>query len=228
ITDVVKRTARRLVHADGAAFVLRDNEQCYYVGEEAMSPLWKGRRFPLTACISGGAMLHRQPVIMPDIYEDPRIPHEVYRPTFVKSLVMTPIRTLQPWAAIGVYWSERYDLEPEEAGWLQALADSTAVAMENVRARDQLRSSHNGTTRQQTSVELVRMCAWTKRISLDGEWGTIEAFLERRFGLEVTHTVSGEALAALMDGLPAGRRAGRRMLSAWRRLSSRSGRASKE
>ena len=33
---------------------------CYYADEDAISPLWKGQRFPMSACISGWAMLNRQ------------------------------------------------------------------------------------------------------------------------------------------------------------------------
>jgi hypothetical protein len=44
ITAVVRRAARELTGADGATFVLRDGQQCYYADEEAISPLWKGSR----------------------------------------------------------------------------------------------------------------------------------------------------------------------------------------
>jgi hypothetical protein len=57
IAAVVRSSARRITGADGIAFVLRDSEQCWYLDEDAIGPLWKGRRFPLTACISGWATL---------------------------------------------------------------------------------------------------------------------------------------------------------------------------
>jgi signal transduction histidine kinase len=129
---IVKRAARELTGADGATFVLRDGAFCYYADEDAIEPLWKGRRFPLEACISGWSMLHRQPAIIEDIYADPRIPADVYRPTFVKSLVMVPIRTVSPVGAIGNYWASKRLASPEEIKLLAALADSTSVAMENV------------------------------------------------------------------------------------------------
>jgi GAF domain-containing protein len=70
--------------------------RCYYADEDAISPLWKGQRFPLSACISGWAIINRQSVVIEDIYADERIPHDAYRPTFVKSLAIVPIRTLEP------------------------------------------------------------------------------------------------------------------------------------
>jgi signal transduction histidine kinase len=132
IQRIVRRAARDLTGADGATFVLRDGDQCYYVDEDAIGPLWKGSRFPLSACISGWAMLHKEPVAIEDIYADARIPHDAYRPTFVKSLAMVPVRRDDPIAAIGNYWAEPHRPTSEELGLLQALADSTSVALENV------------------------------------------------------------------------------------------------
>ncbi len=132
IMTIVRQAARELTGADGATFILRDRDQCYYADENAISPLWKGQRFPLTACISGWAMLNRQPAIIEDIYVDPRIPINAYRPTFVKSLVMVPIRTESPIGAIGNYWARPHLATTDEVELLQALANTTSVAMENV------------------------------------------------------------------------------------------------
>jgi signal transduction histidine kinase len=132
IMAIVRQAARKLTGADGATFILRDNGCCYYADEDAIAPLWKGKRFPLERCISGWAMLNRQPAVIRDIYDDPRIPAEAYRPTFVKSLAMVPIRSLEPVGAIGTYWATLRTPKPEEVKILQALANSTSVAMENV------------------------------------------------------------------------------------------------
>lgn len=138
VTAIVRRTARELTGADGASFVLRDGSLCHYVDEDAIGPLWKGRRFPMEICISGWAMLHRQAVAIEDIYADARIPADAYRPTFVKSLVMVPIRTADPIGAIGNYWATTHKASREEVRSLQALADATAVAMERVRVYQEL------------------------------------------------------------------------------------------
>jgi signal transduction histidine kinase len=128
--DIVRRSARALVKADGATFVLRDGDKCFYAEEHAIEPLWKGQRFPLQACVSGWSMLNRQAAVIEDIYRDPRVPHDAYRPTFVKSLVMTPIRTVAPIGAIGVYWAKVHKATAEEIELLRALADSTSIAIE--------------------------------------------------------------------------------------------------
>ena len=135
---IVRRTARALTNCDGATFVLRDNGECYYADEDAIEPMWKGSRFPMSICISGWTMLNREVALIPDIYADPRVPHAAYRPTFVKSLVMVPIRKLDPIGAIGNYWAHHHVAEPEEISLLQALANATSIAMENVRIYEQL------------------------------------------------------------------------------------------
>jgi diguanylate cyclase (GGDEF)-like protein len=138
VAEVVRHAARELVGADGATFVLRDGEQCFYKDENAISPLWKGQRFPLQACISGWAMLNREATVIEDIYLDARIPHAAYRPTFVKSLVMVPIRTLEPIGAIGTYWASQHRATAAQVEMLQALADATSVALENVQVYAEL------------------------------------------------------------------------------------------
>lgn len=148
IARVVRVTARALSNADGATFVLKDGSNCYYMDEDAIGPLWKGKRFPAAACISGWAMEHKQVVAIEDIYLDSRIPHDAYRPTFVKSLVMAPIRSSDPVGAMGIYWAREHKATPEEIELLQALADSTAIAMEHAYLHANLRQQVEERTRE--------------------------------------------------------------------------------
>ena len=143
IAHVVRTVTRELVLADGATFVLREGDQCYYLAEDAISPLWQGRRFPMSACVSGWAMQHKQQVVIPDIYLDDRVPHAAYRPTFVKSMVMTPVRQTDPIAAIGTYWAQPCLPSHDELALLQDLADSVALALENVTSYDSLQQRLN-------------------------------------------------------------------------------------
>jgi hypothetical protein len=132
VMAIVRRAARDLSGADGATFVLRDGDQCYYADEDAISPLWKGQRFPMQACISGVAMMQRAPVIIEDIYEDERVPHAAYAVTFVRSLLMVPIRAGSPIGAIGTYWATQRHATPEDVELMQALANATSLTIENV------------------------------------------------------------------------------------------------
>jgi signal transduction histidine kinase len=135
VTEIVAAAVRQLLGAQGATFVLREDGNCFYADEDAIEPLWKGKRFPLETCVSGWAMLNKQPVAIRDIYDDERVPLDAYRPTFVKSLCMAPIRSSDPVGALGAYWSDHHQPTSEEIRLLQVLANSTAVALENLELR---------------------------------------------------------------------------------------------
>jgi two-component system CheB/CheR fusion protein len=122
VIEVVRSAARGIFSADGVTFVLRDGELCHYVEEDAISPLWKGQRFPMAACISGWSMLNGQTVAISDVFTDPRIPHDAYRRTFVKSLIMTPVNAPSPIAAIGAYWQEKRHFTEREIAVVKTLA----------------------------------------------------------------------------------------------------------
>ena len=136
IVEIVRTSARELTGADGATVVLRehghDEDVCFYVDEDAIGPLWKGQRFPASCCISGWVMENRHAAVIEDVMADPRVPMGAYAATFVKSLLMVPIRSAAPIGAIGCYWAVPRKPRAEEAELLQALADCTSVAMENV------------------------------------------------------------------------------------------------
>lgn len=133
IVSLIRHAAREITGADGASFILRDGDLCFYLDEEAIAPLWKGRRFPMHSCVSGWAMLNKASAVIEDIYQDARVPVEAYRPTFVKSMAMVPIRKDAPVGAIGNYWAKKHKPSGEELKLLEALANATAIALENVR-----------------------------------------------------------------------------------------------
>jgi signal transduction histidine kinase len=192
IQSIVRTSARRLTGADGATFVLREGSKCYYADEDAISPLWKGQRFPLETCISGWAMLNREAAVIQDIYADDRIPHDAYRPTFVKSLAMVPIRTLDPVGAIGNYWATEHLPTEEELELLRALADSTAVALENVCVYQELEQRVAERTAElfETSESI--------RTMYDEANANLEALRERNeHHLEVLHTLAHEVRNSL-------------------------------
>ena len=176
-----RQWARRLTIADGVTFVLRAGDNCYYADEDAVARLWKGQRFPLRTCVSGWVMQNRKPALIPDIYADPRVPHEAYRPTFVRSMCMVPIRRDNPIGAIGNYWADQRQISTRDVMLLQTLADSTAVALENVRVVRELEVA-----RLETLERLARAAeyrddatfAHTERVA------TWTAAIARQLGLE--------------------------------------------
>jgi signal transduction histidine kinase len=196
VIAVVRNSARLLIGADGVTFILRDGSQCYYADESAIGPLWKGRRFPLESCISGWAMMHRHAVAVEDIYTDERIPHDAYRPTFVRSLAMVPIRSVDPVGAIGAYWAAKHRATPEEMEILQALADSVSTAMTNVTLIRDLQAARDAAERR--SVETAQLVD-----ALQSELEQrLRAETEREsLTLQVQHLQKVDALARLTGGI---------------------------
>lgn len=170
IQSHVARTAREIVGADGVTFVLREGTLCHYVEESAIGPLWKGQRFPMSACISGWSMLNASTAVVPDIYSDPRIPIDAYEPTFVRSLVMVPIGLKDPLGAIGAYWSNKRTFDQETVALLEGLARSTASAVSMVHLQSMLTLAEERALR---ALEVGGLGAWT----IDAENGGFHASL---------------------------------------------------
>ena len=134
IISIVRSTARSVCSADGVTFVLRDGDKCHYIEEDAIGPLWKGQKFPMESCISGWAMLNRTTAAIEDIFADARIPHDVYRKTFVKSLVMVPVGGRSGIAAIGAYWRDKRAFTEHDIVAVETLAGGISGAMQRLAA----------------------------------------------------------------------------------------------
>ncbi len=225
VMAIVRAAARELTGADGATFVLRDGDSCHYADEDAIAPLWKGRRFPISSCISGWSMTHRREAVIEDIFADPRIPHEAYRATFVKSVLMVPIRRFDPIGAIGNYWAQRHLPTGDEIKVLQALADTTAVALENVQVYAELERRVQDRTAELelANADLESFChsvshdlrapvraigGFCNLIAKD-HGAMLDAEIERKLGV-----IRGEAqrMGTLIDDLLAFSRLGRKAL----------------
>ena len=133
IIETVKSITRAVTQADGVTFVLREYSHCHYVEEDAIRPLWKGQRFPMTSCISGWAMMNKKTAVIADIFADSRIPQDLYRQTFVKSLVMAPVGFDTTVAAIGVYWRDKRDISDREVAIIENIAAMVGDAMRRTR-----------------------------------------------------------------------------------------------
>ena len=161
VLDVLKRVARDLTGADGVSCILRDGLQCHYAVESAIAPLWKGRRIPLSSCIAGWSILNRNPADVEDVFSDPRIDPEMFRPTFVKSLAVVPIRRENPMGAVEVYWAHRRPAGDDVIAVLERLADTAVVALANVRVYAELEEERR--LSEARSLALVRLHERTRK-----------------------------------------------------------------
>jgi K+-sensing histidine kinase KdpD len=135
---LVSKSARKLTGADGSIFVKRENETCFYVEEDSVSPLWKGSQLPMETCISGWVMRHKDLVVIPDIYSDSRIPHDNFRHTFIRSMVMVPVNNNDPIGALGLFWSNNYVPSETDLNYISSLAEITAVVIKNIDKQQEL------------------------------------------------------------------------------------------
>lgn len=179
LTTIVCHAVRDLIGAAGATAILRAGQQCHYVDEDALSPLWKGQYFPMESCVSGWVMLHAEAVVIEDIYVDTRVPYAAYRPTFVKSLSIVPVGREQPQGALGCYWAERHKASSEELELLQALADAMSVGLANLEllremTHARLAAEQSATLAQESEqrfrATFEQAAVGIALVALDGHW----------------------------------------------------------
>lgn len=123
---------RDVVGADGATFVVREGADCHYLAEDAIGPLWQGRRFPVAQCVTGRAMVEERCVAVEDVYADAAVPAELYRPTFVHGMAVVPLGSQ---GAVGAYWSRPHALTPDDRRRLEAIARTAALVWDNLSLR---------------------------------------------------------------------------------------------
>ena len=139
IETIVPAAARRVTGADAATLIMLEGDVCDYVAESSVAPLLKDAQLPVRSDIAGRAMRDRAPLTVMDVSTDPRVDHETYADTFVRSLAIVPIRTREPIGAIGCYWRDNHVPTETELALLHSLADATSVALENLRLSRLLR-----------------------------------------------------------------------------------------
>jgi PAS domain-containing protein len=188
IIGVLRDTARDIVQSDGIAVVIREDDECFYAAEDAITPLWASRRFPAASCISGWAMMNRQTVAISDVYLDSRIPQEAYRATFVRSLVMVPIGAPQARAAIGAYWADVRTHAPRTLSKLEALGRSAAIALENVRLLTAIDESER---ERETALAAGRMGTWS--VDFESQHMRTSPTFRMNIGKSLDHEVTLEA-----------------------------------
>jgi L-methionine (R)-S-oxide reductase len=163
LDDVVAaliQAARQIIGCDSVSVVLRDNGCCHYVAEDALEPLWKGQRFPLEACVSGWAMLNGKTAIVPDVALDPRVPVAPYQTKSIRSLVMVPIGSPEPVAAVGAYWCAHVFIGEETVACVEAMARQAADALTRIRGASPVKTrAARGTTASRSTRKPAQSAA---------------------------------------------------------------------
>lgn len=137
--NVVRSVGREVTGADGIAIVRRIGDQSAYVAEDSIAPLWAGREFPMSECISGKAMLENALILVPDIMQADNVPLNLYLSTFVRRLAVHPFGLEQPVGAIGAYWRREGPIDDETAELLAALAKAMGGVFQTLFVLDEAR-----------------------------------------------------------------------------------------
>jgi diguanylate cyclase (GGDEF)-like protein/PAS domain S-box-containing protein len=166
VMEIVRTSARQLTGADGASLVLKDGGQCHYVSEDSpLGPLWQGQSFSSLSCISGWAMRHGETAIVENVHADQRFPSEFYKPTFVRSLIMVPLGSPEPFAAVGAYWSRVRRPDAEEVAVLEALTRAAWDVLERRQTEECMRQSE-----ERLAAVFARAPVGLAEISLEGQF----------------------------------------------------------
>jgi hypothetical protein len=77
-----------------------------------------------------------------------------------------------------------------------SLRKNESARKELQRAVDELKASIAQTERLREQLHVI--CAWTKRIRINGQWLTLEEFLKNHFKVSVSHGISPEAIEQMV------------------------------
>jgi two-component sensor histidine kinase len=194
VMSAVAWPMRAMLGAGGVSVVLRDGDHCYYAEESAIAPLWKGQRFPLESCISGWCMRERSAAVIADIYRDSRIPHDLYRATFVRSLAMVPLRRDEPIGALGVYWPQLRTPTAEEVRLIEAVGNIAGRAIEGIEAA--ARSAREAARLEELEHRLKNLFAVVLGLTRLTEGDSVPAYRSALAGrIQALSEVNGELLA---------------------------------
>ncbi|AOH85375.1 hypothetical protein AWL63_16925 [Sphingomonas panacis] len=140
-TAMLRTCARRVIGADGVTIVRREGDETVYVAEDAPMPFWEGRRFPITECLAGYAILQKRPIIIPEVRLADDVPQNAYLATFAESVAVFPVGLGEPVGAIGAYWREARQIDDETVALLAALARALGAAIEMFEVLEQAESA---------------------------------------------------------------------------------------
>ena len=139
--EILRTTSRSVAGADGVTIVRREGNETVYIAEDAITPHWEGKRFPINECLAGFAIQQRRPVIIPDIRIADSVPQNLYMATFIGSVAVFPVGLGEPHGAIGAYWREVRVIDDDTVALLAALARAYGAVIETITVLEQAESA---------------------------------------------------------------------------------------
>jgi two-component system, sensor histidine kinase and response regulator len=91
---------------------------------------------------------------------------------------------------------ENAQRQATEALLRQEVAERKEAQAQLQRRTDELEQALGRVTKLQTAV--LRMCAWTKQVHVDGKWVPVDKYLHDTLGINITHGLSEEAAQQLL------------------------------
>jgi K+-sensing histidine kinase KdpD len=80
-----------------------------------------------------------------------------------------------------------------------SLTEQVRMRQELEKALDELRRSTEETRKLQSQLQVV--CAWTKRVNLEGRWVALDEFLTNKLNTKITYGVSPEAMREVLHAV---------------------------
>jgi hypothetical protein len=84
-------------------------------------------------------------------------------------------------------------------GLRHSLSEQVRVRQDLEKALAEARRSAEELTRLQNQMQVV--CAWTKRINVEGRWVALDKFLTEQLNAKITYGVSPEAMQAVLHNV---------------------------
>jgi GAF domain-containing protein len=198
--DRVARIAARIFHVPIALVSLVDKDRIWFKAREGLSGVTE---IPCAPGLCASVVCQDQTYLVTDALQDPRTRENplVVGEFGLRFYAAAPLITHDGYRLGTVCVIDREPRpapKPEELAILEDLAGIVIDQMEvRLAARLTLESlvlAEGGTDNLAHPEALITICAWSKKVRIDGEWVSFEEFLERRFGMRVTHGISREAM----------------------------------
>ncbi len=198
--DRVARIAARIFRVPIALVSLVDKDRIWFKAREGLSGVTE---IPCAPGLCASVVCQDQTYLVTNALDDPRTRENplVVGEFGLRFYAAAPLITHDGYRLGTVCVIDREPrpaLKPEELAVLEDLAGIVIDQMEvRLAARQTLESlvlAEGGSDNLANPEALITICAWSKKVRIDGEWVSFEEFLERRFGMRVTHGISRDAM----------------------------------